>query len=57
VSRFPEIYLSLPLAAGAVVSHIRRRTQAVSENRELRETFGKATGDWRKLHHEELQDL
>jgi hypothetical protein len=45
-----------------LVSHIKGRTQIeVSENRALRRKFlpkrGEVTGDWRKLHNEELYNL
>jgi hypothetical protein len=39
----------------------KKRRLRVSENRVLRGTFGakrdKVTGEWRKLHNEELRDL
>jgi hypothetical protein len=44
-----------------LVSDIKGGLQTVSENRELRRIFGQkrdeVTGEWRKLHNEELRDL
>jgi uncharacterized membrane protein len=44
-----------------VVSYIEERRLRVFENRVLRKIFGpkrdEVTGEWRKLHNEELRDL
>ena len=44
-----------------MVSHTEGGTQRVFENRVLRNIFeykrGEVTGEWRRLHNEELNDL
>jgi len=56
----PLFYIFTPLYFTSVKSREERRLR-VFENRVLRKVFGpkrdEVTGEWRKLHNEELNDL